>query len=54
VDPTLFPPQEVTKKPVETEPSLLSVLLAAYDKKSANPFFEYSKFNGEVIVHAQQ
>ena len=48
VDPSLFPPQEVIKKPVETEPSLLSVLLAAYDKKSANPFFEYSKFNGEV------
>ena len=48
VDPSLFPPQEVTKKPVESEPSLLSVLLAEYNKRSANPFFEFSKFNGEV------
>ena len=48
VDPSLFPPQEITKKPPDTKPSLLSVLLAEYNKKSANPFFEYSKFNGEV------
>lgn len=48
VDPTLFPRQDIPERPKDTQPSTLSRLLVEYDKRSANPFFEYSKFNGEV------
>lgn len=46
-DPTLFPRQDIPERPKDTQPSTLSRLLVEYDKRSANPFFEYSKFNGE-------
>lgn len=48
VDPSLFPRKEIQKRPKETEPSRLSQLLAEYNKLSANPYFEYGKYNGEV------
>ena len=50
VDPEMFPRHEVVKreKQEHPEPSPLSVLLAEYSKISANPFYKFSKFNGEV------
>ena len=48
VDPTQFPRKEIPKRPKDPRPSTLALLLAEYNRRSANPFFGYSKFNGEV------
>lgn len=48
VDPSQFPRQEIPKRPKDKEPSTLALLLAEYNRRSANPFFGFSKFNGEV------
>ena len=47
VDSSLFTRQPISK-PVLTGPSPLAKLLAEQEKKVSNPFFQYSKFNGEV------
>ena len=49
VDRTLFPHKEIVPRAARrTQTSTLAALLNEYDKRSANPFFEYSRFNGEV------
>lgn len=48
VDPEQFTRREVARKPRDAGPSYLSVMLAEHSKLSSNPFFDYSKFNGEV------
>ena len=49
VDPSLFQKKEVPPRVTKKKhASTLAVLLEEYDKRSANPFFEYSRFNGEV------
>ena len=49
VDPEVFPRRPVnTKGSKDSEPSMLAVMLAEHNILSANPFFKYSKFNGEV------
>ena len=48
VDPDMFPRREVVKKEKSSEPSALAMLLAEHSKISANPFYKFSKFNGEV------
>ena len=49
VDSSLFTRQPISK-PVFTGPSPLAKLLAEQEKKVSNPFFQYSKFNGEVSL----
>ena len=51
-DPTLFPRQEIPQRSKQPEPSRLAQLLAEYSKLSANPYFEYGRFNGEVSTRA--
>lgn len=46
-DPEQFTRREVARKPRDAGPSYLSVMLAEHSKLSSNPFFDYSKFNGE-------
>lgn len=49
VDPSLFPHKPIVPRAArKTESSVLAQLLDEYDKRSANPFFEYSRFNGDV------
>ncbi len=48
VDTTLFPRQKIPQRSKDTQPSRLAQLLAEYNKLSANPYFEYGRFNGEV------
>ncbi|XP_064400650.1 target of rapamycin complex 2 subunit MAPKAP1-like [Halichondria panicea] len=47
VDHTLFPRQEIPQRSKDTQPSRLAQLLAEYNKLSANPYFEFGRFNGE-------
>ena len=49
VDRSIFTRQPISK-PVVTGPSPLAKLLAEQEKKVSNPFFQYSKFNGEVSL----
>ena len=47
VDKSLFKRQPIVK-PRPSGPSPLAVLLAEQTKRTSNPFFKYSKYNGEV------
>ena len=52
VDPSLFQRKEIVPRATRrSESSTLAELLAEYDKRSANPFFEYSRYNGDVSSH---
>lgn len=47
-DPSVFPHKEIVPRAArKTQSSTLAALLNEYDKRSANPFFEYSRFNGD-------
>ena len=49
VDRSLFQQKEVVPQAArKAQTSTLAMLLNEYDKRSANPFFEYSRFNGDV------
>ena len=51
VDRSLFQVKEVVPQATRKEQSsTLARLLNEYDQRSANPFFEYSRFNGDVSI----
>ena len=50
-DMSMFEQVEVGKRPKETSPSKLGLLLAEYYKQTANPFFDYGRWDGLVHTH---